>query len=189
VSKLKLRSQRQVVQRCATLGGEVSSGLQAANASAADAIWSAEALGTLLWALGLIELPAYDTPFAAGAVVAVDGSAGRLRAKPELELELEAARLWHWRARTTVLQALGNVKLPERYSTFEQLVGATAMRGYEQGLLPSPLRGDFRAYGKAYRQLSEPEHAEALSIAYERHHALAWLGGAGRSWDDVPVDT
>ena len=110
-------------------------------------------------------------------------------ATPEIELELDAARLWHWRARTTVLQALGNVELPESYSTFEQLVGATAMRGYEQGLLPSPLRGDFRAYGKAYRQLSETEHAEALSIAYERHRALAWLGGAGRSWDGVSVDT
>jgi len=189
VPNLKLRSQRQVAQRCSVLRGEVSAALQAANPSAADAIWSAEALGTLLWAQGLIELPAYDSPFAAGTVVAVDGSAGRLRATPEIELELDAARLWHWRARTTVLQALGNVELPESYSTFEQLVGATAMRGYEQGLLPSPLRGDFRAYGKAYRQLSETEHAEALSIAYERHRALAWLGGAGRSWDDVSVDT
>ena len=63
------------------------------------------------------------------------------------------------------------------------------MRGYEQGLLPSPLRGDFRAFGKAYRQLSEAEHAEALSIAYERHYALHWLCGAGKSWDDVTVDT
>lgn len=189
MSNLKLRSQRQIIERCALLRGEVSSGLQAATPAAADAIWSAEALGTLLWALGLVELPAYDSPFAAGTVVTVDASAGRLRATPEIELELDAARLWHWRARTTVLQTLGNVELPERYSTFEQLVGATAMRGYEQGLLPSPLRGDFRAYGKAYRQLSELEHAEALSIAYERHHALAWLGGSGRSWDDVSVDT
>ena len=182
----KLRSNRQVVQQCAVLRGQVSAGRESPDA---DAVWRGEALGTLLWALGLAELPAYDHPFATEAIAAVDAAGGRLRATPEIELELDAARLWHWRARTTLLQALGGVELPERYSTFEQLVGATAMRGYEQGLLPSPLRGDFRAFGKAYRQLSEAEHAEALSIAYERHYALAWLGGAGKTWDDVTVDT
>ena len=63
------------------------------------------------------------------------------------------------------------------------------MRGYEEGVLPSPLRGDFRAFGKVYKQLSEAQHAEAHSIAFERHHALAWLCGAGKTWDDVPLDT
>jgi hypothetical protein len=182
----KLRSNRQVVQQCAALGSQVSTALQSSDA---DGVWRGEALGTLLWALALAELPAYDQPFATQTVAAVDASAGRLRATSEIELELDAARLWHWRARTTLLQAIGGVELPERYSTFEQLVGATAMRGYEQGLLPSPLRGDFRAFGKAYRQLSEAEYAEALSIAYERHYALNWLCGAGKSWDDVTVDT
>jgi hypothetical protein len=183
---LKLRANRQVVQQCAALRNQVSSADQASDT---DVVWRGEALGTLLWALGLAELPAYDHPFATQTVAAVDPAAGRLRARSEIELELDAARLWHWRARTTLLQAIGGVELPERYSTFEQLVGATAMRGYEQGLLPGPLRGDFRAFGKAYRQLSEAEHAEALSIAYERHYALAWLCGAGKSWDDVTVDT
>jgi hypothetical protein len=182
----KLRSNRQVVQQCAALRAQVSAALQASDT---DVIWRGEALGTLLWALGLAELPAYDHPFATQTVAAVDPAAGRRRATSELELELDAARLWHWRARTTVLQAIDSVELPEHYATFEQLVGATAMRGYEQGLLPSPLRGDFRAFGKAYRQLSEAEHAEALSIAYERHYALSWLCGTGKSWDDVTVDT
>ena len=63
------------------------------------------------------------------------------------------------------------------------------MRGYEQGVLPSPLRGDFRAYGKVYRHLTHEQHAEALSIAIERHHALNWVCGAGTGWDDVPLDT
>ena len=44
---VKLRSQRQVAQRCSVLRDEVSAGLKAASPSAADAIWSAEALGTL----------------------------------------------------------------------------------------------------------------------------------------------
>jgi hypothetical protein len=63
------------------------------------------------------------------------------------------------------------------------------MRGYEQGLLPAPMRGDFRAYGKVYRHLSREQHAEAHSVALERHHALNWLVGEGTSWDDVPLDT
>jgi hypothetical protein len=182
----KLRSNRQVVQQCTALRGEVSAALQSSDA---DVVWRGEALGTLLWALGLTELPAYDHPFATRLVASVDPAGGRLRDAAEIELERDAARLWHWRARTTLLQAIGVAELPERYSTFEQLVGATAMRGYEQGMLPSPLRGDFRAFGKAYRQLSEAEHAEALSIAYERHYALSWLCGAGKSWDAVTVDT
>ena len=50
-------------------------------------------------------------------------------------------------------------------------------------------RGDFQAYGKVYRYLSPEQHAEAHSIAVERHHALNWLCGAGNTWDDVPLDT
>ena len=39
------------------------------------------------------------------------------------------------------------------------------MRGHDEGLLPAPARGDFRAYGKVYRHLSPEQHAEAHSIA------------------------
>ena len=63
------------------------------------------------------------------------------------------------------------------------------MRGHDEGLLPVPIRGDFRAYGKVYRHLTPEQHAEAHSIAAERHHALNWLAGEGTSWDDVPLDT
>ena len=40
-----------------------------------------------------------------------------------------------------------------------------------------------------YRHLAPEQHAEAHSIAVERHHALNWLCGEGASWDDVPLDT
>jgi len=154
-----------------------------------DAVWRGEALGTLLWALQLAELPPYDQPFDPAAAVAVELEEADLREEDEIELERESARLWHWRARTTGLQAAGAVELPERYATFDQLIAATAMRGYEQGLLPPPMRGDFGAYGKVYRHLAPEQHAEAHSIALERHHALNWLSGEGEAWDDVPLDT
>jgi hypothetical protein len=188
----KLRSQGEVVERSRVLGEELRAALaQLPNDDPAvvDAVWRGEALGTLLWALQLMELPAYDQPFDAEEVVAVQLDEADLRDAEEIELERDSARLWHWRARTTSLQAAGALELPGRYATFDQLIAATAMRGYEQGVLPAPIRGDFRAYGKVYRHLAPEQHAEAHSIAVERHHALNWLCGAGETWNDVPLDT
>jgi hypothetical protein len=188
----KLRSLGEVVERSRALGDELRAALAKLptdDPAVVDAVWRGEALGTLLWALQLIELPAYDQPFDAEQVAASGLEDADLRDGEEIELERDSARLWHWRARTTSLQAAGALELPERYATFDQLIAATAMRGYEQGVLPAPMRGDFRAYGKVYRHLSPEQHAEAHSIAVERHHALNWLCGAGETWDDVPLDT
>ena len=63
------------------------------------------------------------------------------------------------------------------------------MRGYEQGLLPRPIRGDFPAFGTVYRELNTEHQAEAHQLAWERHRALNWLCGLGKRWDDVPTDT
>jgi hypothetical protein len=190
----KLRSQNEVVQRCRALRDELQAALrrlphEGGDPEVVDAVWRGEALGTLLWTLQLAELPSYDHPFSAGEIVGIDPGTGDLREGEEIELERESARLWHWRARTTELQANGAVQLPPRFASFDQLIAATAMRGYEQGLLPAPMRGDFRAYGKVYRHLSPQQRAEAHSIAVERHHALNWVTGDGKSWDDVPLDT
>ena len=188
----KLRPQGEVVERSRALGDELRAALAKLpddDPAVVDAVWRGEALGTLLWALQLLELPAYDQPFDAEQVAAVELEAADLRDAEEIELERDSARLWHWRARTTSLQATGTLELPDRYATFDQLIAATAMRGYEQGVLPAPMRGDFRAYGKVYRHLDPEQHAEAHSIAVERQHALNWLCGAGETWDDVPLDT
>jgi hypothetical protein len=192
MARRKLRSQGEVVERSRALGDQLRAALAKLpddDPAVVDAIWRGEALGTLLWALQLLELPAYDQPFDAEQVAAVALDDADLRDGEEIELERDSARLWHWRARTTSLQAAGALELPERYATFDQLIAATAMRGYEQGVLPAPMRGDFRAYGKVYRHLAPEQHAEAHSIAVERHHALNWLCGAGETWDDVPLDT
>ena len=190
----KHRSQNEVAQRCRALRDDVQAALgrlphEGREPAVVDAVWRGEALGTLLWALQLTELPSYDHPFSARELVAIDPGKGSLRDDEEIELECESARLWHWRARTGELQAVGGIELPPRFASFDQLIAATAMRGYEQGLLPAPMRGDFRAYGKVYRHLSPPQRSEAHSIAVERHHALNWLTGEGKTWDDVPLDT
>ena len=192
MARRKLRPQAEVVDRARTLQEELRSALEqlpSVDPEVVDAVWRGEALGTLLWALQLAELPPYDRPFDTDEVVQANAAAGELRDPDELELERDAARLWHWRARTTDLQQAGTIQLPARYSSFDQLIAATAMRGHDEGLLPVPIRGDFRAYGKVYRHLTPEQHAEAHSIAAERHHALNWLAGEGTSWSDVPLDT
>ena len=188
------RSQGEVLERCRSLRDELRAALDrlpqgGRDPAVVDAVWRGEALGTLLWALQLVELPPYDRPFAAADLLAAGVDGGRLRDGEELELECESARLWHWRARTADLQGADRVELPQRYATFDQLIAATAMRGYEQGLLPAPMRGDFRAYGTVYRNLAPEQRAEAHSLAVERHHALNWLCGEGDTWESVPLDT
>ena len=192
MARRKLRPQNEVVERCRTLSEELRAALgrlPSDDPAVVDAIWRGEGFGTLLWGLQLVELPPYDQPFDPDALVEASLEEARLRDAEEIELERESARLWLWRARTTDLQATGDVELPERYASFDQLIAATAMRGFEQGLLPAPMRGDFRAYGKVYRHLAPEQQAEAHSIALERQHALNWLAGLGDSWDDVPLDT
>ena len=155
-----------------------------------DAVWQGEALGTLLWSLQLLELPPYDRPFDADEIVqsnARRGRAarpGRARARARLGPAVALAR-----ADDRAPGSRAPSSCPRATASFDQLIAATAMRGHDEGLLPAPIRGDFRAYGKVYRHLSPEQHAEAHSIAAERHHALNWLAGEGTSWDDVPLDT
>jgi len=190
----KLRSRREVVECCSsltTLVREALARLPAAERDPAviDAVWQAEGLGVLLWALGRVELPPYDRAFDRDRLFAVTLDGATLRSADEIEQARRTARIWHWRARTSALRADGTLALPARWQSFDQLVAATAMRGHEHGLLPRPLRGDFPAFGKVFRELSAEERNEAESIAWERHRALNWLCGLGPSWDDVPTDT
>jgi hypothetical protein len=185
---MKLRPQKAVVEQCEQLRAQLTDALGRLPSEAPeviDAVWAGEALGTLLWALQLAELPPYDTPFTADALGA-DLATANLRPADDIEAERETARLWHWRARTAGLDPRD---LPQQYASVDQVVASAAMRGYERGVLPQPLRGDFRAFGKIYRHLSPEEHAEAHALAAERHHALNWLCGEGSTWEDVPLDT
>jgi len=194
MARVKLQSERVVVERCRELRQELQDALSrlpggADDPDVVDAVWHGEALGTLLWALQLAELPPYDRPFDSAAVAGVDLADGKLREPEDVDLERESARLWHWRARTTEIRTVGPVELPSHYTSVDQLIAATANRGYEDGLLPPPARGDFRAYGRSYRHLTPAEQAEAHSLAAERHLALAWLTSPRAAWDEATLDT
>src|SRR5205085_2186229 len=98
----KLRSQGEAVERSRALGEELRAALAKLpdpDPAVVDAVWRGEALGTILWALQLLELPPYDEPFDPQEVAAVELGEPKLRDEEEIELERESARLWHWRAR------------------------------------------------------------------------------------------
>ena len=84
----------------------------AENPAVVEAVWQAEGLGVLLWALGLVELAPYDRPFDPEWLLATPTAHGTMRAKAEIEHAREAARLWHWRARTDALRGGDAVELP-----------------------------------------------------------------------------
>jgi len=170
---------------------EVLSRVEALRADAPDDVdWRGEALGTLRWALRLDEqLPPYDEPFDHAAEARADvTAAAELRPFEEVDAARRTAKLWHWRGRTALLRAEGRLPLPEKWASVDQLVAATAMRGHDEGLLPAPLRGDFPALGRAYRQLDDEERERLLAIAAGRHYALEWLCGTS-DWDEVRTDT
>jgi hypothetical protein len=194
MARSKLRSRREVVLRAGELGKAVRAALarlpdDGGDPKVIDAMWQAEGLGALLWALGLVELEPFDRLFDAEWLVATPLEPGSLRAPAEIEHARETARLWHWRARTAALKDDPQLELPAQWASFEQLVAVAAMRGFERGVLPAPLRGDFPAFGTGYKELASEQQAEVLSIAYERHRALNWLLGDGESWADTPTDT
>jgi hypothetical protein len=189
----RLRSRREVLERV----GELETSLERAlgrlprgadNPRVVQALWEAEGLGILLWALELVVLPPFDRTFEPASLLATKIEGARLRDRAEIEHARESARLWHWRARTAVLRSETELDLPPGWVSFEQLIAVAALRGHERGLLPAPLRGDFPAFGTGYRALSPDQTVETLSIAYERHRALNWLCGRS-SWNDTPTDT
>jgi hypothetical protein len=194
MARTKLRSRREVLERIRALSGPLHVALsmlpeRADDADVIETVWQGEGLGVLLWSLGLVELEPFDRAFDPEWLLATPTAHGTMRAKAEIEHARETARLWHWRVRTDNLRRSESVDLPGSWDSFEQLIAVAAMRGYERGLLPSPLRGDFPAFGTGYRELTPTQRAEVESIAYERHRAFNWLCGAGRAWAETPTAT
>jgi len=159
--------------------------------------WRADALGVILWALGIFEnLLPWDTRYTPQETIkplnlfAPTGAfLGEVRLRPAAEIEAarELAELWHWRAQVKrplkeelELQDVGEVAAKVR---------AAAGKAYANGDIPEPVGGDFPVYGKAYAELEPEEYSEVAAIAIERHHALNWLCGFSKDWDAVPIET
>jgi hypothetical protein len=172
-----------------------------------NASWRTEGVHVLAWALRAeSRLLPFDRQaslkkyrhFASGDLAAFVRKA-KLRPRKELEAARDLAEFWHWRSRTRQLLERGDAYQPDeqdlelgirgyddivRYS-----VAAARKRG---GLRARQVKdGDFKARGKAYRDLTDGEWSEVTSITSERHLALNWLCGYAprNSWEQTPTDT
>lgn len=159
-----------------------------------EAAWWTESLGTLLWALSLVEeMPPFDLPFdqaevlrSAAVLRPIQEPEARavLRPAGELDYLRELAELWLWRARLTRLSEEEDPP-PERRVPADEVIREVAKAALELGNLPYLVEGDFEARGKAYRDLSAEEYLEVGSLAMERHIALTWLTGEASSWQEA----
>jgi hypothetical protein len=143
------------------------------------AYWRMDSLGVLTWALEhLPELPGFDSPFDAPAVMAQLPRVGepceeflatqKRRTDDELARALEAARLWLWRA---------TVYGKEEITSPGDLDWA-ARRAAELGTLDLIADGDFTVMATCYRGIESRQQELLQNLARERCQALSWLCGA-----------
>jgi hypothetical protein len=164
-----------------------------------DASWRVESLVCLLWALGYVsELLPYDQqgdpkltnnlPLESVEVLIKKAT---LRPLTLIEKQRDLAELWHWRSRTRQLQESGHDSKLPRNMTMENVLQLASARAAADGVIPAPIKNDFPAFGKAYRDLTDQEYSQATSIAQERHHAFNWLCGfaPGNRWEETSTDT
>jgi hypothetical protein len=165
-----------------------------------DGNWLSESMVCLLWALGFVpNLPSYDeqvngkgkTHLAKMPPKLLDEKLA-LRPAHVIAREREIAELWHWRSRTRLLQQQG--RMPEQLPgglNLDQMLQVVSTKAAHDGLIPTPILGDFLAFGKPYRDQTPEEFSIATSIAIERHRAFNWLCGyaPGNHWAETPTNT
>ncbi len=153
--------------------------------------WRTEPLGTLMWALGILDpMPGYDEMFTDELVGVLPVPAPRdevndflrqVRLRPAVEIDraLETGALWFGRAQI----ALGSEAVVSGLS--EHAVPAVAAQGFLDGLLPPLVDGDFPVDGRAFRDLPREDVEIVAEIANERVGALIWLAGDDPDDEDL----
>lgn len=160
----------------------------------ADISWRVEAVGMLLWSVGVIDAVApYDQMFALEDVMPTLGVfsetaplMGRLSARSDevLQRQRDIAEVWHWRARAAELQRRSGLA-PAPQNLQNALGRAQAAGAFDS----VPSCGDLLAFGKPYRELTAEEATTCAVIARERYLALNWMCGRSADWDETAIDT
>jgi hypothetical protein len=166
-----------------------------------EAGWEVESAVCLLWALGMIsELPTYDSETEPKIIIKIPHDhdhaqllikQAKLRKEEEIDDARDTAELWHWRSRTRELEEQGVIPPKKsRFNTLDEVIKFTAAKHYEEGRIPPLIDGDFPAFGKAYRTLTEKEWQNIRFVSIKRHHALNWLCGFApkNRWDKTPIE-
>ena len=167
-----------------------------------DGWWRREALMVLEWSLRIIEpMPPADTRVPMEDVLesawllrntSSFRRAAKLRSAEEISDQREIAESWLWRTRRTPRQRSpgeGFVKTEKSMEALRASADHAAATGETRGFFKR-INGDFPAFGKAFRDLSDDELNHITSISMERLHGLNWLCAIdGLDWDDVEKNT
>jgi hypothetical protein len=168
-------------------------------AIAAEAIpevsWQGEALASLAWAVGVVDMPPFDTTSDLGPIMDLVprpwDSIDAWMSESAIVSELDAARhrelaeIWHWRAATELLLREASATDRRDYLAAITEVAAEARAA---GFVPTLRDRDFPVRGRSFHELSDTEVDELVAVIGQRLRALNWLCGFGKSWDDVPLD-
>jgi hypothetical protein len=132
--------------------------------------WLAESIMCLMWALGLREqIPPYDGE--------TDPRTNKFREGQRARDLIAATK--------KIPDALPNG------TTMVEIIRMTAEKAAKEGVFAEPISGDFPAFGKPYREISDEQLSQLTSIAMERHKAFNWLCGYApeNRWSETPTDT
>ena len=164
--------------------------------------WQVESAVVLLWALGMLyDLPPYDTESDPKIIVKIPSdhdhtqqliTKAKLLQEVEIDNARDTAELWHWRSCTRELEKQGTTPPKKsRFTTMDEIIRYSASKHSEEGRFPPLVDGDFPAFGKAYRNLTEKEWTIVRSISIERHRTFNWLCGYApkNRWDKTPIET
>jgi hypothetical protein len=151
-------------------------------------LWQSEALGTLLWAMSLIDMPPPGAPFEWTDVMRVFGTAEseqelvvllRPRSTEEVFKAEMVAETWLWRGRVRKQEKSDVAATPQHAARIRQI--ANLARAQE--LVSELIDSDFVIAGRPYSELSDHEAVISSMVAFERSIALLWVIGIERDWD------
>ncbi len=156
-----------------------------------DSTWRFEGLGVLCWALGLFDLPRYDTMIDVDELMAATGfldpARGRAvlekpRLRPGEELNEKANQIlaFHWRMRDFSLR-------PVAMDFLE--FGETCWFGPISTDWAETVERDLALDGLPISMASEDTIGRCTSIAMERHVAINWLRGFSRIYSETDTST
>ncbi len=156
------------------------------------ASWRAESLGMLLWAMGIVEVPYYDTQFMPDGMLepldllnpTIDYIwQASLRDGSVIHKACELADIWIQRA--NIMDSQRAEELPADDPGYKDMIQKLAEKAYADGNIPEIINGDLPVLSKAYAELSPDEYTTISSIAYERLFALNWLCCKRETWDGM----
>ena len=160
------------------------------------ATWAGEALVSLLWSAGMIDLPpSYDGPAdledawqvvpAAGDSTQEFARSLRLRDEDTIAAERDRTEVWFWRI---AVEGMRRDAGPSDLAEIDEAITETTEEAFGLGIDVAIGPTDFLVDGRPVREIDDDVLADVAVAAEMRLRAMNWLCGFGTGWDDVPLE-